>query len=136
MPPAVAAQQIQQARLDEAQIEMDIEEDLAAAEREAAEASLLTGEEEVEAMVEESDEEDFEETAQLPPAKVQRIWPEVTPERASRYKKEVETIRDMFEDQVDMYDTTMVSEYAEEIFEYMNELEVRLHLGTFVQVCR
>lgn len=36
------------------------------------------------------------------------IWPEVSPKRA------------------DMHDTTMVSEYAEEIFQYMNELEVRL----------
>lgn len=34
----------------------------------------------------------------------------------------------MFEDQVDMYDTTMCSEYAEDIFEYMNELEVCSYL--------
>ena len=34
-------------------------------------------------------------------------------------------IRETFEDEVDPYDTTMVSEYADEIFEYMADLEVR-----------
>ena len=54
------------------------------------------------------------------------IWPEASPERAERYHRQVQAIRDVFEDEPDMYDTTMVSEHAEEIFEYMNELEVCL----------
>ena len=54
------------------------------------------------------------------------IWPEASPARAERYRRQVQAIRDVFEDEPDMYDTTMVSEYAEEIFEYMSELEVGL----------
>ena len=54
------------------------------------------------------------------------IWPEAPPERAERYRRQVQAIRDVFEDEPDMYDTTMVSEYSEEIFQYMTELEVRL----------
>ena len=54
------------------------------------------------------------------------IWPEASPERAERYRRQVQAIRDVFEDEPDMYDTTMVSEYAEEIFQYMSELEVGL----------
>jgi hypothetical protein len=106
---------------------MDVEEDARTINREAeAEASLLNCEQEVEAMVgvESSEEEDIEETTQLPPSKVQRIWPEVSTDRRVRCEKEVQAIRDMFQDEVDMYDTTMVSEYAEEIFEYMCDLEV------------
>ena len=39
-------------------------------------------------------------------------------------RRQVQTIRDVFVDEPDMHDTTMVSEYAEEIFQYMSELEV------------
>ena len=53
------------------------------------------------------------------------IWPEASPERAEKYRREVQAVRNTFVDEPDMYDTTMVSEYAEEIFEYMSELEVR-----------
>ncbi|OCH95481.1 hypothetical protein OBBRIDRAFT_720696 [Obba rivulosa] len=52
-----------------------------------------------------------------------RVWPEVPTERAQRYRREVEDIRDQYEDEVDPYDTTMVSEYAEDIFDYMADLE-------------
>ena len=52
------------------------------------------------------------------------IWPEASPENAERYRRQVQAIRDVFEDEPDMYDTTMVSEYSEEIFQYMSELEV------------
>ncbi|KAF8227262.1 hypothetical protein L208DRAFT_1297353 [Tricholoma matsutake] len=105
---------------------MDVEEDVATVDCETeADASLLNGEQEVEAMVgvESSEEEDIEETTQPPPAKVQRVWPEVATDRRLRCEKEVQAIRDMFQDEVDMYDPTMVSEYAEEIFEYMCDLE-------------
>ncbi|CCM04313.1 uncharacterized protein FIBRA_06484 [Fibroporia radiculosa] len=56
-------------------------------------------------------------------AKSQRVWPEVNTERAERYRREVDEIRESFDDPVDEYDMTMVSEYSEEIFEYMTELE-------------
>jgi hypothetical protein len=52
------------------------------------------------------------------------IWPEASPERAEQYRRQVQAVRDVFEDVPDMYDTTMVSEYSEEIFQYMSELEV------------
>ena len=52
------------------------------------------------------------------------IWPEASPERAEQYRRQVQAIRDVFVDEPDMHDTTMVSEYAEEIFQYMSELEV------------
>ncbi|KAF8071712.1 cyclin [Lyophyllum atratum] len=125
-PPAVVAQEVEEVRHDEAQIAMDVEEDIAAAAREVEliESSLLQGEEEVEAMfgVEDSDED--EETAQLPPpSKMQRIWPEVSTDRRMRYRREVEAVHEMFEDRIDVLDPSMVSEYSEEIFEYMNDLE-------------
>ena len=74
-------------------------------------------------LMEENEPEDEMEpsTATKPP----RIWPEFATERAHKYRDEVQAIRDNYQDVVDMYDTTMVSEYAEEIFEYMGDLEVR-----------
>lgn len=105
--------------------EMDVEEDTLDQDAEH-EANLLAIEQEVEAMVgvEDSDEENEVEETALLSAKEPRMWPEVATERALRYQKEVQSIREAFEDEVDMFDTTMVSEYAEEIFEYMCELEV------------
>jgi G2/mitotic-specific cyclin 2 len=94
-----------------------------------AETSLIIGEQEVEAMVglddSEAEEAETEDTAKVAAAsKPPRIWPEVSTDRAARYRREVDAIREVFEDEVDMYDTTMVSEYAEDIFDYMGGLEV------------
>ena len=55
-----------------------------------------------------------------------RYWPEVSTARAMRFRKEIDDIKEVFQDELDEEDTTMVSEYANEIFEYMNELEVSL----------
>lgn len=52
-----------------------------------------------------------------------RVWPDVDTDRATRHHKEVTKIQESFEDEVDIYDTTMVSEYADDIFQYMSELE-------------
>jgi hypothetical protein len=41
-----------------------------------------------------------------------------------RARREVEAIREVFVDDVDVTDPTMVSEYSEDIFAYMEELEV------------
>lgn len=88
------------------------------------EVSLLVSQEEgdmaADAVEVESDDEDAEYALGPKPG---RMWPEVSTERAQRYKREVDEIRETFEDTVDEFDMTMVSEYAEEIFEYMNELE-------------
>ncbi|EAU85496.2 cyclin [Coprinopsis cinerea okayama7 len=55
--------------------------------------------------------------------KPERVWPEYSTQRAKRFQREVDHVRERFEDEVDMYDTTMVSEYADEIFKYMEEME-------------
>jgi G2/mitotic-specific cyclin 2 len=74
-------------------------------------------------LMEESEPEDQMEpsTARKPP----RVWPEFATEPTHRFRDEVQAIRESYHDVVDMFDTTMVSEYAEEIFEYMGDLEVR-----------
>ncbi|PPQ99134.1 hypothetical protein CVT24_009324 [Panaeolus cyanescens] len=106
--------------------EMDVEEEEDAAR--AYDEELNVNEQEVEAMIgiESSDEEAVEEDSaslQPPEAKRPRIWPEVSTERAMRQEKELQAIRNAFREEIDIYDTTMVSEYAEEIFDYMCELE-------------
>lgn len=60
---------------------------------------------------------------------VPRVWPEVSTARAERYQREVDQIKHTYKDPVDEYDMTMVSEYAEDIFDYMNDLEVRRICG-------
>ncbi|CAA7267137.1 unnamed protein product [Cyclocybe aegerita] len=124
------AEQIQEVEMKEedVQSEMDVEDDLA---REYEEEELVVNEQEVEAMVGIEDSEEEDEVAPLPPveSKRPRVWPEVSTEKALRAKKEMQAIREAFEDEVDMYDTTMVSEYAEEIFEYMCELEEEVMPG-------
>jgi hypothetical protein len=55
---------------------------------------------------------------------VECIWPELTPRAAHRYKTEIDRINATFNDEIDMFDTTMVSEYSQEIFDYMSKLEV------------
>jgi G2/mitotic-specific cyclin 2 len=128
------------------QDDMDVEYD-PVAEREADVNSMIAGEQEVEEMVvveaDVHDDEGEEETAKVYEAKPARVWPEVSTERAEHYKREVKKIRDTFEEELDMDDTTMVSEYAEEIYEYMCELEVRTEptlprfsLSNETQICR
>ena len=73
-----------------------------------------------------SDEEDAKATTKLINGREddEYIWPEFSPGHAIRFAKEVDQIRSIFADAEDGEDSAMVSEYAEEIFEYMNELEV------------
>lgn len=105
------------------QSEMEVEEDVV---DDCDDDVLLVNEQEVEAMIGVQDSESEGEEEEVQFEKPPRIWPEVSTDRALRYQKEVQSIRERFEDEVDMYDTTMVSEYAEEIFEYMCDLEVHL----------
>ncbi|EIM90772.1 uncharacterized protein STEHIDRAFT_48903 [Stereum hirsutum FP-91666 SS1] len=63
---------------------------------------------------------------QQPEEAPQYVWPEVSPGTASRYQVEITQIRDVFEDMTESHDETMCNEYAEEIFEYMNELEEQI----------
>ncbi|KZT07639.1 A/B/D/E cyclin [Laetiporus sulphureus 93-53] len=56
-------------------------------------------------------------------AKRPRIWPDVATDRVRRYHQEVNEIKETFQDPVDEFDMTMVSEYTEDIFQYMHKLE-------------
>lgn len=106
---------------DVPQSEMDIEDE---PQDELQDEVEVANEREVENMigVQQSDE-DEEPLEPAQESKPPRIWPEIGTERAARYAKELQAIRETFHDEVDMLDTTMVSEYAEEIFEYMCDLE-------------
>ena len=89
------------------------------------EQSLKEVEELVQVLDSEDDEQEEVEEPEASESHPPRVWPELGTVRRQRYQAEVEKIRETFEDEVDPEDTTMVSEYAEEIFEYMQELEVR-----------
>lgn len=52
-------------------------------------------------------------------------WTEASPATEARYAAEVQAIRETFKDEVDEWDPSMVSEYADEIFDYMGELELK-----------
>ena len=107
---------------------MDVEEPLeqrAAGLGEEEELGLVVSQEEVETMVGvegHAFEEDGDELVEKPV----RIWPEISTARANRFRSEIEQIKEVFQDEIDDEDTTMVSEYANEIFAYMTELEVSL----------
>ena len=62
-----------------------------------AETSLIIGEQEVEAMVGLDDSEaETEDTAKVAAtSKPPRIWPEVSTDRAARYRREVDAIREV-----------------------------------------
>ncbi|KAF7796623.1 hypothetical protein EIP86_007805 [Pleurotus ostreatoroseus] len=51
-----------------------------------------------------------------------RQWPELATARAERYRKEVNSVRERFQQEPED-DLNMCPEYADEIFEYMEELE-------------
>ncbi|GJE96592.1 cyclin [Phanerochaete sordida] len=81
---------------------------------------------EVEDMVQLSDDEDEfaeYETQEFAAPRAPRMWPELGTARKQRYEAEIQQIRETFRDEIDPEDTTMVSEYSDEIFEYMQELE-------------
>lgn len=84
----------------------------------------FVNQQEVEAMVDVDSEEEFDDAEEVMYERPSRCWPEVSTARATKFRKEVDDIKEIFQDEIDEEDTTMVSEYANEIFEYMNELEV------------
>ncbi|KZV74609.1 hypothetical protein PENSPDRAFT_572801 [Peniophora sp. CONT] len=51
------------------------------------------------------------------------LWPEYSPAHAARYASEIQALRAQFQEEEEEHDSTMVHEYAEEIFGYMNTLE-------------
>lgn len=51
-------------------------------------------------------------------------WLRLSDEEMVRAEDELALIRSTFKDDVDMFDTTMVAEYADEIFKHMEDLEI------------
>ncbi len=51
-------------------------------------------------------------------------WLRMSEEDTLQAAEQLDAIRANFKDDVDMFDTTMVAEYAEDIFRHMEELEV------------
>lgn len=86
---------------------------------------------EVEEMVGIEEEEHAEDEDQDLEHTLPNVWPQITPDRAMIYEKKVQAIRDVFEDSPDDCDSAMVSEYAEDIFKYMAELEVSIRYICF-----
>lgn len=115
---------------EEAEDDMDIEDvpvhalpppEQAQVERERDEDEMsVEGEEEVEAMIVVEDREEAQEEETETPQVY--VWPDAPTHRRLKYAREVEAIREVFEDDPD-YDPAMVAEYADEIFEYMQKLE-------------
>jgi G2/mitotic-specific cyclin 2 len=52
------------------------------------------------------------------------------PHTTRRDREEMRIVRNNFAEEYDPWDTSMVPEYAEDIFRYMRELEVSLSLQT------
>ena len=115
---------------EEKENEMDVEDV-----EEDVEPNIIS-EKEVDAMVDVQEQvaPEQEDKVAAVVAKSPRIWPDVDTERAMRHYREVADIQRTYEDEVDFFDVTMVSEYSDEIFRYMNELEVRLVPPAFLVV--
>lgn len=69
-----------------------------------------------ELMEEASDEEEEEEDDE--------DWLRMTQQEAEACEAELQRVHSTFTDEVDLYDTTMVAEYADDIFAHMEQLEV------------
>ncbi|CUA71899.1 G2/mitotic-specific cyclin cdc13 [Schizosaccharomyces pombe 972h-] [Rhizoctonia solani] len=67
------------------------------------------------------DEEDSMEADEYDP----EDWLYLSPDRLARSEAQVNAIRETFKDEVDEWDTTMVSDYADEIFAYMESMEAQ-----------
>jgi hypothetical protein len=51
-------------------------------------------------------------------------WLALSESQARHVEQTLRDVRENYEDDVDMFDTTMVAEYADDIFKYMEQLEV------------
>jgi G2/mitotic-specific cyclin 2 len=99
---------------------------------------LIVGDEELEKMIDEQDRAEVIEN--LVPTEdadevLEYIWPDVSPNRAARYQQEVDKVEATFDAQDEEYDDAMCSEYAEEIFQYMGNLQVRFQYPPSIPRC-
>jgi len=105
---------------------MDVEE-VHCTNRDSMDDVVVVGDEELENMIDEQDRAEVVENL-VPTEEAEvpgHIWPEVSPNLAAKYQREVDEVRARFDAEDEEYDATMCSEYADEIFLYMNDLEVR-----------
>jgi hypothetical protein len=124
------------AHLDGPEDNMDVEE-AHSTKRDLMDDVVIVGDEELDNMIEEQDRAEVLEN--LVPAEKEEAaeytWPEVSPNHAAKYHREVEEIRARFDAEDEEYDATMCSEYADDIFLYMGDLEVRSHHAFFITWC-
>jgi hypothetical protein len=113
------------AHLGGAEDDMDVE-DVHDTRREMDDV-VIVGDEDLENMIDEQDSAEVIE--KLVPAEESEasepIWPDVSPNHAVKYQHELDEVRRRFDAEDEEYDATMCSEYADEIFQYMGNLEVR-----------
>lgn len=105
---------------------MDVEEDIKHDEQHPEHVDKLASKgREIEAMIGvEDDDDDEEDVVELAHTEDKlKMWPNMDTEKHDRCQREVQAVRESYEDVVNMYDTTLVSEYSDEIFEYMEDLE-------------
>ncbi|KAF9266622.1 A/B/D/E cyclin [Marasmius fiardii PR-910] len=118
-------------------VDMDVEdvqaipisEDMEPPSEAVTETDLIKIEDDAEEMhiVDEPESEvEYEEVVATESKNVERIWPDMPTVQRMRCERMVDTIREVFDDGEEPYDPTMVTEYAEEIFEYMESLEERM----------
>lgn len=91
-------------------------------------------EEEAEVAVDVKPEPELDAEAEYYHEKPVRYWPEVATDKATKFKREIEGIREHFPAVDEDDDPTMVSEYADEIFNYMTDLEVSTSPILFISV--
>ncbi|KAI0300891.1 cyclin-like protein [Russula brevipes] len=103
--------------------DMDIEE-VHDTKRESMDDVVPVGDEDLENMIDEQDRAEVVENLVPPEADISEyIWPEVSPNRAARYQRQVDEVRARFDAEDEEYDASMCSEYANEIFHYMSGLQ-------------
>ncbi|KAL0567581.1 B-type cyclin [Marasmius crinis-equi] len=119
-------------------VDMDVEEDVQVipqsedmeppTERGASTAPIPIEDDTEEMYVVQEEEVDSDDEDEIVPsrAKSPRVWPEQPTAQRIKCERDVQAIREVFDDGEEPYDPTMVTEYAEEIFEYMESLEEQM----------
>jgi len=78
----------------------------------------------------EEDSDDEATEIKIENRKAPKVWPDLATVQKIKCQREVQAIREVFDDDDEDFDPSMVSEYSEEIFEYMSQLEV-CHVSLF-----
>lgn len=121
------------AHLDGLEDDMDVEE-APTTKRDSMDDVVIVADEELDNMIEEQDRAEVlenlvpDENAEVP----DYTWPDASPNHAAKYQREVEEVRARFDAEDEEYDATMCSEYADDIFVYMTDLQVRSHHAFFI----